>query len=62
MQSKSKDKVDCYNCKHFAVTWEPKFPRSCKFFGFKTTQLPSMAVLKSSGSPCEGFERKDPGK
>jgi hypothetical protein len=58
MQNERKDKVDCYQCKHFAVTWEPKFPRSCKLFGFKTTQLPSVAVMKSSGVPCEGFERK----
>jgi len=58
MGNEQKDKVDCFHCVHFAVTWEPKHPRSCTLFGFKSAQLPSIAVLKSSGAPCEGFERK----
>jgi len=58
MGNERKEKIDCYNCVHFAVTWEPKHPRSCKLFGFKTAQLPSMAVEKSSGEPCVGFQRK----
>jgi len=55
------EKRDCFSCVHFAVTWEPRHPRSCKLFGFKSAQLPSVAVEKSSGAPCEGYERK-PGK
>jgi len=58
MGSEQNEKVDCFQCVHFAITWEPKHPRSCKLFGFKSAQLPSVAVLKSSGAPCEGFERK----
>ena len=52
-------KVDCFQCVYFAVTWNPNFPRSCKLFGFKSKQLPSIAVYKSSGAPCEGFKQKD---
>ena len=58
MDNESK-RVDCFQCKHFYVTWDPRFPRGCKVFGFKTRQLPSVAVFSSSGEPCEGFERKD---
>ena len=58
MEEKDKKKVDCFQCVHFAITWEPRFPRACKLFGFKTAQIPSMTVLKSSGEPCEGFKKK----
>jgi len=53
------NKRDCFQCKHFAVSWDPKFPRSCKLFGFKSANLPSVTVLNSSGGVCEGFEKKD---
>ncbi|MDR2599797.1 MAG: uracil-DNA glycosylase [Oscillospiraceae bacterium] len=59
MNNDSNEKVNCFQCVHYTVTWEPKFPRSCKLFGFKSAQMPSLAVLKSSGAPCEGFERKN---
>ena len=52
------DEANCFKCVHFAITWEPKHPRACKLFGFKTTQMPSAVVMKSSGAPCEGFRRK----
>jgi len=58
MGDNQKDKVNCFQCIHFATTWEPKHPRSCKFFGFKTAQLPSVDVEKSSGATCEAFEKK----
>ena len=58
MESGQDEKRDCFNCIHFAVTWEPMHPRSCKLFGFKSKKLPSLAVEQSSGAPCEGFERK----
>jgi len=58
MGNEQKDKIDCFQCVHFAVTWESKFPRLCKLYGFKTARLPSIAVLESSGEPCVGFERK----
>jgi len=57
-QGNQGNKVDCYKCVHFAVSWDPKFPRSCKLFGFKTTQLPSIRVFESSGERCAGFQRK----
>ena len=51
-------RVDCLKCKHFAVTWQPRYPKSCKLYGFKSATLPSIAVYNSTGSECLGFERK----
>jgi len=62
MREDEKNKKDCFQCKHFAVSWDPKFPRSCKLFGFKTAQIPSVTVFESSGEPCEGFEIKTRGE
>jgi len=49
-------KINCLSCKHFYVTWDPRFPRGCKAYGFKTKLLPSADVRASSGKPCLGFE------
>jgi hypothetical protein len=62
MVNERNEKVDCFQCIHFSITWEPRRPRACKFFGFKTAGMPSVVVLNSSGSPCEGFQQKEPGK
>ena len=59
MESRNNSRINCFQCKYFAITWEPRFPRACRLFGFKTTQMPSTAVLRSSGSPCKGFLRKE---
>lgn len=51
-------KINCLQCAYFALTWEPKHPRLCKLYGFKTNDMPSNTVYKSSGSPCDGFVPK----
>jgi len=51
--------VDCFQCKYFAFTWEAKTPRACKFFGFKSAEMPSVTVYKTSGTVCDNFIRKD---
>jgi len=53
-----KNRVDCLKCKHYYVTWDPKFPKGCRFFGFKGMLYPSLTVLKSSGETCKGFSPK----
>jgi len=61
-QDKS-NSVNCFRCKHFVVTWDPTFPRSCAFFGFKTKgEMPSVSVQNSSGAPCQAFEEKSSAK
>jgi hypothetical protein len=49
---------DCFRCKHFYVTWKESAPRGCKFFGFKTKNIPSVEVARISGHPCLSFEDK----
>ncbi|MDR0496869.1 MAG: hypothetical protein LBH42_04575 [Treponema sp.] len=50
---------DCLKCRHFKITWEPDFPRSCQVFGFKSKNLPSMEVFISTGKHCFSFAIKD---
>lgn len=51
-------RVNCLKCKHFYVTWDPKFPRGCRAYQFKTRQLPSSVVRSSSGSECMQYVPK----
>ncbi|CAM4403751.1 hypothetical protein FHS16_001813 [Paenibacillus endophyticus] len=52
------ERIDCMKCKYYFITWEPGASKGCKAFGFKTNQLPSMVVYRSSGKPCLEFESK----
>ena len=54
-----KKRVNCFQCIYFAVTWDTKFPRTCKYFGFKTKELPSIAVERDAGEPCLAFKPKE---
>jgi len=56
--AKEKKPIDCFQCRHFYITWEVNQPRGCKAFGFKTTQLPSVVVQEASGAPCLKFSPK----
>ena len=53
-----RNNINCHQCKYFYITWDKNFPKGCKFFGFKTDNLPSISVLESSGEPCHGFAQK----
>lgn len=55
-------KINCLQCVYFSVTWDPKFPRSCRLYGFKSSDMPSKTVYKSSGSVCDGFVQKKDAK
>ncbi len=54
-----KEKINCFKCKHFYVTWEKNHPRGCKAMGFKTKYMPSDLVLRSSGRECLMFKEKE---
>lgn len=58
MNSNKQHRINCFKCVHFAVTWNPKSPNSCKFYGFQTSYIPSAVVLSSSGEECKAFEPK----
>lgn len=59
MKADNTNKVDCFQCKHFAVSWDANLPRACKLFGFKSLGMPSVVVYQSTGEECVGFEKKD---
>lgn len=54
----SVERVDCFKCKFFRVTWEPNFPYACQAFHFKGKNLPSLDVFRSSGRRCLNFVDK----
>jgi len=54
-----RDKIDCFKCRHFFVTWDKKFPRGCRALGFKSKEMPSRAVFQASGMQCLKFEEKE---
>ncbi len=53
--------VNCWQCRHFATSWDPALPYSCKLLGFKSRMLPCMQVLQLDGRACQGFEPKTAG-
>jgi hypothetical protein len=52
------EKVDCFHCKHFFVTWDKAFPRGCGALGFKSREMPYRMVRQASGMSCLKFEKK----
>lgn len=52
------NEINCFHCKNYYVTWDEFFPRGCKALGFKSREMPSAVVRRSSGMECQLFERK----
>ena len=53
------DKINCFHCIHFYITWDEKFPRGCRAMDFKSKKMPSLLVYESSGIPCTKFKPKE---
>jgi len=49
---------DCWSCQHFAISWDPRMPYSCRAMGFKSKMLPCLEVIGADGRACLGFVRK----
>ncbi len=49
---------DCWSCQHFAVSWDPRLPYSCKLMGFKSKRAPCLEVASADGRSCMGYSRK----
>jgi hypothetical protein len=49
---------NCFNCKHFYITFDKNAPKGCRKFQIKTMQMPNQIVKAASGHDCEGFENK----
>lgn len=53
------NRIICQKCVYYYVTWEVGKPHGCKAYGFKSTQIPSVVVKKSSGSNCKLYIQKN---
>lgn len=51
-------KINCRVCKYLYITWDRNFPNGCRGYGFKSKEIPSVFVLKSSGDNCKVFTPK----
>ena len=49
---------NCWQCRFFAVSWDPARPYACQLMGFKSKVLPSIEVLRADGDRCRGFLAK----
>jgi len=49
---------NCFKCEFFFITWDAHFSRGCNAYEFKSKELPSSTVLKSTGKPCLFFKEK----
>lgn len=46
---------NCWQCRFFAISWDPRMPYACNRLGFKTHVLPAIEVLRIDGQHCHGF-------
>ena len=56
---KKADPIRCRDCRFYHITWDPKAPHGCRALKFKSRWMPSVVVLKSSGTRCLHFREKD---
>jgi hypothetical protein len=49
---------NCWQCRHFATSWDPKKPYACRAMGFKSRVLPCLEVMSVDGERCLSFEPK----
>jgi hypothetical protein len=52
------ERVNCYKCEGYYVTWEEQTPHGCRKLGFKSKIIPSIIVYRSSGMTCLHFKEK----
>jgi hypothetical protein len=55
------ERVNCLRCRHYQVTWVPATPRGCQAHGFRSAEMPSQVVQRSSGMPCQLFSPRPAG-
>jgi hypothetical protein len=53
-------RINCLRCAYYFVTWEEGRPHGCRAYGFKSPQIPSQVVRRTSGSDCQFFTPKAP--
>ncbi len=53
-------RVYCKSCLHYYITWDKRFPNGCRFWGIKSSHLPSVTVYRSNGTVCEYHQKNEP--
>lgn len=53
-----RERINCMKCVHFYITWDEHHPKGCRVLGFKSREVPSSVVFRSSGMVCQMFEEK----
>jgi len=51
--------INCFACRHFFITYTPRFPYGCRAVGFKSRFLPAQEMYRNSGLLCQLFEEKE---
>ncbi|NBO41855.1 MAG: hypothetical protein EBU92_10110 [Betaproteobacteria bacterium] len=50
---------NCWQCRYFAISWDPRNPYKCGMMGFKSRMIPSFEVFRADGNHCRGFMDKE---
>lgn len=51
--------MNCFQCTHFAITWNRRTPYSCSAWGIQSKQYPHVLVHTCSGHPCQLFRERE---
>jgi hypothetical protein len=54
------NRIACYRCRFYQVTWEPARPYGCTAHGFKSKINPAVVVFQASGIECQLYLPKPP--
>ena len=52
------DFPNCWKCRFFRISWDPRFPYECEAMKFKSQALPCVQVVSIDGRQCQWFQRK----
>jgi hypothetical protein len=49
---------DCWQCRHFGLTYDVRHPYLCRLMGIRSRILPAIEVLRADGRFCRGYSPK----
>ena len=52
------DSPNCWKCRFFKISWDPRFPYECEAMNFKSQALPCIQVMSIDGRHCQWFRSK----
>ena len=51
-------RIPCMKCVHYYTTFDPRAPRGCKLYEFKSGLMPYILVKQSTGHDCTHFKER----